>query len=519
MPQHTASFQSAWFAGFALLLGSLGGVASAQPDAVPPPKPVSGDDAPADGAAVRKSLVKIFTTSREPDLARPWKRQDSGESSGSGVVIDGNRVITNNHVVEYATRVLVQPDGSSDKFTAKVIAAAPGIDLAILELTEKDTTFFTDHPPLEISDDLPSVGQTVWAYGYPVGGDAVSITKGVISRIEHTEYNGITSGLRIQIDAAINPGNSGGPAVMNGKLVGLSFSGLNSADNVGYIIPVEEIRAFLEDIQDGSYQGRPQLFRGMQTVENSALRAKLGLTKDQTGLMVTRDDRDNPGDPLKEWDVVSAIGPHKIDNTGMVSVRENLRLSYRYYVPRLASNGTVPLTVIRDGKQMDVQMPVSPQPNRLFKPLNGAYPRYFITGPMCFMTITEDHVARFGGLFLARNSPVISRREDKPKFADEEIVVGPARLFSHAIMKGYEVAPLAVLKSVNGVKINNLKHLVEVIRDSKDQYLIFNWDDNACETIVFAREELLSVTDEILEGQEIRNQMSDDLKPLWNAKE
>lgn len=517
MRQKSAASRARFLAGLVLSITTFANVALAQPEPPAAKKPASSEEAPSDEGVVRKSLVKIFTTSREPDLTRPWQRSQPEESSGSGVVIDGKRIITNNHVIAYATRILVQPDGSSDKLNAKVIAAAPGIDLAVIELTDKDTTFFDEHPPVSITDDLPNVGQTVWAYGYPVGGDAVSITKGVISRIEHTGYDGFTSGLRIQVDAAINPGNSGGPAIMNGKLVGLAFSGLGGADNVGYIIPIEEIRAFLEDITDGKYEGRPQIFHDFQTAENDALRAKLGLTKDQTGLMVTRASKDEK-DPLKEWDVISAIGPHDIDNTGMVSVRDNLRLNWRYYVPRVAKNGTASLTIIREGKEMQVEVPVAPAPNRLFKPLDGAYPRYFIAGPMCFTATTMDHVERFGGYFSFRGSPLASRREDKPKFDGEELVLGPGKLFSHPMMKGYEVAPLAVLKSVNGTDIKSLAHLVEVIRDSKDKFLTFRWDDNACETIVFDREAFIAATDEILEEQQIRNQFSDDLKGVWNAK-
>lgn len=520
MPHQLASFKARLLAG--LLLSSLAPVALAQPGAPAQPRatatPTSTDDAPTDGATVRKSLVKIFTTSREPNLTQPWVKQQPGESSGSGVVISGNRILTNNHVIEYATRILVQPDGSSDKLTAKVVAASPGIDLAVIELTDKGSKFFDEHPAIAVNEHLPDVGQTVWAYGYPLGGDAVSITKGVISRIEHTTYNDYTSGLRIQVDAAINPGNSGGPAVMDGKLLGLAFSGIGGADNIGYIIPVEEIDAFLEDIKDGNYVGRPQMFHEMQTAENDFLRDKLGLKKDQTGLMVTKTDAKATDDPLKEWDILAAIGDHTIDNTGMVSVRDNLRLSYHYFVPKLAKDGKVPLTIIRDGKEMKIDMPVSPEPNRLFKPLAGGYPRYFILGTMCFTAATKDHVDRFGQYLMFRGSPLATRRDDKPKFEGEEIVLGPYKLFSHPMMKGYEAAPLAVLKSVNDTPIKNLKHLVEVIRDSKDMFLVFKWDDNACETMVFDREAAIAATDDILEEQQIRNQMSDDLKDVWKKK-
>lgn len=483
-----------------------------------PPTPAASADNPDDGI-VRKSLVKIFTTSREPDIAQPWTKRPPQESSGSGVVIDGKRILTNNHVIEYATRVLVQPDGSSDKLTAKVVAFAPGIDLALLEITDKDApAFFDKHPPIAISDDLPNVGQTVFAFGYPVGGDSVSITKGVISRIEHTEYNGSTSGLRIQIDAAINPGNSGGPAAIGSKLVGLAFSGLGGADNVGYIIPVEEIRAFLDDVKDGRWDGRPQLFDEMQTVENDALRAKLGLSKDQTGLMVTSPSSDKPDYPLKKWDVVAKIGDHDIDNAGMVSLRSNLRVSFHYFVPKLAKDGKIALTIIRDAKEQVVEVPVKPTSERLMKPLDGAYPSYFVLGPMCFSAVSDDHAQRLARAMIDRKSPIVSRKGDRPRFEGEELVIGPAKMFSHPIMKGYELPFFPVLKAVNGTPVKNLKHLVELVKSSTDKYLVFDWADTLAETVVFDREELLKSTDDVLEEAQIRSPMSDFLKSTWEGK-
>jgi len=204
-------------------------------------------DSIADNPEIRKSVVKIFTTSREPDLARPYKKQDPEESSGSGVVIDGKRILTNNHVVRYAQRILVQPEGSSDKLKARVVATGAGIDLAVIEL--EDPAFFDTHPPITFADELPEVGQGVVSYGYPLGGDALSITKGIVSRIEYAPYDSDTMGLRIQVDAALNHGNSGGPVVSGDKLVGIVFSGIDTAQNIGYLIPIDEVKAFLEDIR------------------------------------------------------------------------------------------------------------------------------------------------------------------------------------------------------------------------------------------------------------------------------
>lgn len=493
---------------------SLSGLASAQ-DAVPPPaQPTSPGQEVAASPEVRKSVVKIFTTSRDPDLANPWNKQKAEESSGSGVVIEGNRILTNYHVVRYATRVLVQPDGSSDKLKAKVVATGEGTDLAVIEL--EDTSFFETHPPLPMSDELPEIGGSVISYGYPLGGDAMSVTKGIVSRIEYTAYDTDSDGLRIQVDAALNHGNSGGPVVSpEGRLVGIVFSGIDTAQNIGYLIPVEEVRAFLTDIADGTYDRRPQLFVSLQTLENDALRAKLKMEKGWNGIVVTKPESDDADYPLKKWDVIDAIGENEVDDAGMVTVRNNVRLSFNYFVPKLAKDGKVELAIIRDGQKMKVQVPVVARRNMVMKSLDGAYPSYFVIGPMAFTPGYEEHRGIDARLLASRGSPILKRLTDEPKFDGEQLVVGPYRLFTAAISKGYDVGYFPVLHSVNGTEIKNLRHLVEVVKNSTDEFLVFNWADDGVETLVFKREELLASTDEILEDNSIRNQMSDDLKDLW----
>src|SRR5262245_24873207 len=284
--------------------------------------------APSDGD-LRDSVVKILVTERNPDPVRPWQKLSPVDASGTGVVIEGKRILTNAHVVRYSTQVRVQPNQSSDKIPAKVKAIAIGIDLAVLEL--EHASFFDSHPPASFADALPKVGNKVATYGFPIGGEALSMTEGSISRIEYAGYNDGVGGLRIQIDAAINPGNSGGPAAVDGKVVGLCFSGIRGADNIGYVIPDEELKTFLDDVADGDYAGKPQFRAQLQTLENEALRAKLAIDKSVTGLMFTRAPHGEAGKLLHEWDIITKVGPHAIDNDGMVSGEDGLRLSWHYY--------------------------------------------------------------------------------------------------------------------------------------------------------------------------------------------
>ena len=281
---------------------------------------------------IEPSVVKLIVTKREPDYFRPWTKAAPEKVSGSGVVIDGKRILTNAHVVMHASQVFVQMRRGGDQLNAKVKAIGPGIDLAIVELVDPAT--LKDVPAIPLADELPQLKSHVSVYGYPAGGDDLSVTDGIVSRIEFTSYNFASGGVRVQVDAALNPGNSGGPAINEGKIVGLVFSKINEAENIGYLIPTDEIREFLKHAKDGKYEGNMLLLDEYQTAENEALRKFLKIPDDVTGVVITRPYSDDKDYPLKQWDVVTHVGTHAIDNQGYVDVRDGLRMRFLYYVAR-----------------------------------------------------------------------------------------------------------------------------------------------------------------------------------------
>ncbi|MBX6312755.1 MAG: trypsin-like peptidase domain-containing protein [Isosphaeraceae bacterium] len=481
---------------------------------------IAAQAADAGEETIRDSVVKIYATHRYPDPIRPWMKQNPQEASGTGVVIEGNRILTNAHVVNYASQVFVEGNESSEKIAAKVEAFAPGIDLALLSL--EDESFFAQRRPLARKAELPEVKEAVMVYGYPTGGSSLSITKGIVSRIDFSSYGHQTSGLRIQIDAAINPGNSGGPAVVDDKMIGIAFRRLGGADNIGYIIPTEEVELFLHDVTDGQYDGKPAMFDQLQTLENEALRKKLGFERKNIGMVVHEPDQDEASYPLKKWDIITKIGDHEIDNTGMVQVRPNLRLRFHYYIQKLARDGKLPLTVVRDGQELAIELPVRPKRAMLIQELSGRYPSYFVYGPLVFSPVTSEFASAFERmgpgltqLLSYIGSPLITRRGDKPRFEGEELVVVASPMFPHRIGKGYSNPFAKVVKAINGIEIKNLRHLIEVLRDTKDPYIAIDFDDRGSETIVFDRKEVLNATEEILTDNGVRQQASDDLLPLW----
>ncbi len=467
---------------------------------------------------VRDSVVKIYTTQRRPNFARPWTKSTPREISGTGAIIEGHRIITNAHVVLYASRVMVQANQSSRRVRAKVAAIAPEIDLALLEVPSK--SFFEGRPALPFAPDLPQLKETVNVYGFPIGGEQMSVTEGIVSRIEYTSYRYGTRGLRIQVDAALNPGNSGGPAVIDGKIVGIVFSRISGADNIGYLIPVEEVDMFRRDVADGTYDGKPLLLDQMQTAENEALREYLKLPADRGGMMITRPFEKDDSYPLKPNDVILKIGSHAVDRQGRVEVRPGLRLSFQYMVPRTVKEGRVPLTIWRDGKELEVQAPVKRRYPRVVPYLRNSYPPYFIHGPIVFTVGTQELIAALGTkaplVFAARGNPLILRQFDRPKFEGEQLVVMGIQMFAHPIREGYSHQTLGVVTKVNDTEIRNLGHLVKTIHDAQGEFITLEIA-GSYERLVFRREELLETTNEILEDEGIRRQYSEDLAPFWES--
>jgi S1-C subfamily serine protease len=479
--------------------------------------------APVIAPGIENAVVKVFSTLRGPDPFKPWGKAAPQEVTGSGVVIEGKRILTNAHVVGYASQVQVQANQAGDKVSATVVAVGRGIDLAILKLD--DESFFDSRPPVPRASLLPDVREAVFAYGYPTGGNSLSITKGIVSRIEFVPYSFGSAGLRIQIDAAINPGNSGGPVIAGDKMVGLAFAGATNAQNIGYIIPNEEVELFLADVADGSYDGKPALFDDLQTLENPALRNYLKLDKAVEGAVVQHPYQGDAAYPLKEWDVITHIGDYPVDNQGMVKLGANLRVRFQYRVQQLARDGKVALTVVRGGKPIKVQVPVGRVNKLLISDLQGGYPSYFIYGPIVFSRASPEFMASITNNASLMNamafnaSPLVTRRGERPDAAREELVVVSSPFFPHKLVTGYGNRFGSVIYSINKVPVRSLRHLVALLRDLKDELVVIHFDQRAGETMVLPRQGMLEATESILTDNGIRQQGSADMMQVWNGKE
>src|SRR4029077_7527935 len=183
------------------------------------------------------------------------------------------------------------------------------------------------------------------------------------------------------------------------------------------------------------------------------------------------------------------IGDSEIDNVGMVKIKDNLRMQFQYLIQKVAKAGKVPLTIVRQGKPQALELPVSSKRPMLIESLLGHYPSYFVYGPLVFSSVSREFCAaidRGGAVSSAlavMGSPLVTRRGDRPAIEGEELVAVTSPIFPHAIAKGYDNPSSKVIKEINGVPVKNLRHLVELLRDTKEKYTTLAFADKFSETI------------------------------------
>ena len=173
-------------------------------------------------SGIEHAVFRITNFQQRPDWQSPWKLKPTVRGQGSGFLIKNDFILTNAHVVSDSRMLLVNKISSSKPFLADVFAIAHDSDLALLKV--RDPNFYLNLNPLKLGG-IPKLRSRVRAYGYPMGGQELSRTEGVVSRIEFGTYvhSGIDSHLLVQTDSAINPGNSGGPITQSGKAIGVAF--------------------------------------------------------------------------------------------------------------------------------------------------------------------------------------------------------------------------------------------------------------------------------------------------------
>jgi len=281
----------------------------------------------------------------------------SDQSAGSGIVLSSDGlVMTNKHVAE-SDRVeysVVMSDGKIYK-NAKVLARDPYNDVAFLKVDAKGLK------PAKLSDsDHYVVGQRVVAIGNALGQFQNTATEGIVSgygrSIQAGDGSGSTETLTnlIQTDAAINPGNSGGPLVTSaGEVIGMNTATAGNAQNIGFAIPISEIKNQIKSVQESGKIVRPYL--GVRYVPLTPELARRNDLSVDYGAYLTGVVQDSPAEKagLQKDDIIT-----KIDNNELMANNSLQSLLAKYQV-----EDNITVTYVRDGKTQTTKVKLEQAPS------------------------------------------------------------------------------------------------------------------------------------------------------------
>lgn len=450
---------------------------------------------------VKESIVKIYTVSKIPSYTTPWNSSIT-RFHGSGSIIEGRRILTNAHVVANQTFIEVKRHGDTKKYEVEVEFISHQADLALLKL--KDESFFKGTTPIGLNG-LPRFEEDVSVYGFPVGGDSLSVSKGIVSRIEHEQYaHSREIFLCIQVDAAINPGSSGGPAISDGKIVGVVMQQLSRSQNIGYIVPVEIVKHFLDDVKDGHYDGFSHLGVTTQTMENDALRDVYKMDKDTSGVLVIDiSQKSNAYKKLKVHDILLHLDGHDINNDATVEFIKNKYTYYKYYIDQKQIGESVKIGILRDGKKLELEVLLNniADDNLLVNTVaHDEIPKYFVYGGYVFSPLTRN-------LLMGNRSSLLRLRQAARDWAsdEKEEAVILLKVLATEANRGDHSYSMWMVDKVDGKEFKNFKAFVQIVQDFKGKYLILENKDGV--KIVVDREKARSLEQTILRRYDIKNSL------------
>ena len=417
------------------------------------------------------AVVRIQVARQRPSWTVPWQMRSVESSSGSGTVIkrwieegvSKVRILTAAHVVSDSTYVTVQRNTDwfdSDKVPAKVVSEFHDTDLALLELEDKENAFGTIEPMnIAPCNVLPALRAKVNVVGYPVGGDRVSVTEGVVSRVDMARYS--HSGrvaCSFTVDAAINAGNSGGPIIdpATGNVMGVAFQKLvgSGVESQGYGVPPYLIWRFLSGQQQHQL---PSLGIAIQPLDSPALREFVGAPH---GVLVNYSH--NPA--LSQNDVIVSVNGFKVDNQGLTSFL-NRRIHFLALIHDHQVGDSIKLKILRNRQLIEIEAQLIASSSLDLVPTlqYSTRPEYLVCGGLVFQPLTLDYLQGWN----ERDRPphlqdILIRGKLQGKKTQSVVLTNVlASKCNAGYGSGWIGGP--ILKAVNGIEVENIKHLSELI--------------------------------------------------------
>ena len=412
------------------------------------------------GEEAFSAVVRVENQVLEPNYKTPWNSGENGGGVGTGFVVGPNKILTNAHVVSNSRLLYVTKIDDPTPHEAKIVFIAHDCDLALLAL--KDESILKNVTPLTFGG-VPPLNSTVIAVGYPIGGERISVTRGVVSRIDFRSFahSGVDYHLAVQVDAAINPGNSGGPVLQEGRVVGVAFQGYsgNVAQNTGYMIPVPVILRFLKDIEDGTYNYYPDLACSFFNIQNPAQRKALKLPDNHIGVMVSSaDSAGSCGGLLQMGDILVGIDGFPVASDGYVNIN-GARVNMNEIVERKFDGDKVRLSILRNQKPLEVTvtlrrfLPYLIQANQY-----DQQPQFVMFAGLVFQPVDRNLMAAHGITDLQVRY-LYNYYADKEIYKEKPQIVVLTQLLPDEINTHLSSFGHKVVEEVNGKRIRTLKDL------------------------------------------------------------
>jgi serine protease Do len=422
---------------------------------------------------VKDTVVQVFAQIAEVDLLQPFKSPNQYAASGSGFFINENGdLITNAHVVDQAKSVWVQiPSFGKRIIDVDVVSVSPERDIALLRVKPEALALIKETlgavPFLPLGDsDIVRRSDEVLALGYPLGQQALKSTTGVISgREQHL----------IQMSAALNPGNSGGPLLnINGEVVGINSAIIQGANNVGYIIPINDLRNALADLNKMKLLRKPYL--GV-LINNATDCLAEYLGNPQPGgcyvvEVVPGSTLDKAG--IQRGDMLYEINGHRLDIFGEMNVPwAEDKISLVDYVTRLSIGEDVHLVAYRSGDRLEATVKFSqaslPAVRRIFPGYEAV--DYEVFAGMVVMPMSLNHIQ-----MLAGSASGLAKYAELKNQAQQKLII--THIFpSSQLYRSRSLAVGATINEVNGIEVHTLDDFRNAIKKS-DKFLTIRASDN-----------------------------------------
>ena len=416
----------------------------------------------------QNSVVQIFAQVGKFNWEEPYKIGDQFENRGTGFFVNEyGYIVTNYHVIHEAKVIWIQMPALGRKIIhAYVVGFCPDSDIALLSVFKEGYNEIKEKlgniPFLALGDsDTVRRTDSVMALGYPLGHHILKSTIGIISGMSST--GGISL---IQITAPVNPGNSGGPLIStSGAVVGITVAANVAAQNVGYAIPINELKLIFDDLQKRRLLRKP--FIGVIFQNSNNEQAKLLGNPMPSGFYIKQVLKDTLMEKggVQVGDMLYMFNGYKIDAYGEAQVPwSSDRVLLRDLISRISIGDLVSMVVYRKGEKKEINFKMESPPVYPIRTIFPGYEEidYEVIGGMVIMELVDNHL------------PILSKMNpDLVKFVKIENKTEPVLVITHILPGSYaqQIRCLSegqCMEKVNGKEVKTLNDFRVALQKSKN---------------------------------------------------